>query len=159
MNDLFFSSLFMSQIQGEEQIGHLGSNEKGQFQKDRRTISEGYNLINRAKLWYPYAKTPIPGKPSKSGLIWVWHKDNLYLMWTSPETPTRTHYMFQMDRWLGPRQINKPWINWISSVIFCFLLFFSWQNMNLILCVISHLLLSLIISATYKKKQRERERN
>jgi hypothetical protein len=50
LNDLFFSSLFMSQIQGEEQIGHLGSNEKGQFQKDRRTISEGYNLINRAKL-------------------------------------------------------------------------------------------------------------
>jgi hypothetical protein len=123
-----------------------------------RTISEGYNLINRAKLWYPYAKTPIPEKPSKSGLIWVWHKDNLYLIWTSPETPTRTHYMFQMDRWLGPRQINKPWINWISSVIFCFLLFFSWQNMNLILCAISHLLLSLIISATYKKKQREREK-
>jgi hypothetical protein len=27
----------------------------------------------------PYAKTPIPGKPSKSGLIGVWHKDNLYL--------------------------------------------------------------------------------
>jgi hypothetical protein len=24
-------------------------------------------------------KTPIPGKPSKSGLIGVWHKDNLYL--------------------------------------------------------------------------------
>jgi hypothetical protein len=27
----------------------------------------------------PYAKTLIPGKPSKSGLIGVWHKDNLYL--------------------------------------------------------------------------------
>ena len=26
-----------------------------------------------------HAKTPIPGKPSKSGLIGVWHKDNLYL--------------------------------------------------------------------------------
>jgi len=26
----------------------------------------------------PHAKTPIPGKPSKSGLIGVWHKDNLY---------------------------------------------------------------------------------
>jgi hypothetical protein len=26
----------------------------------------------------PHAKTPIPGKPSKSGLIWVWHKDNFY---------------------------------------------------------------------------------
>jgi hypothetical protein len=40
-------------------------------------ILEGYNLINRAKLWYQimqtswshgHAKTPIPGKPSKSGL-------------------------------------------------------------------------------------------
>jgi len=27
----------------------------------------------------PHAKTQIPGKPSKSGLIGVWHKDNLYL--------------------------------------------------------------------------------
>jgi hypothetical protein len=27
----------------------------------------------------PHAKTPIPGKPSKSGLIEVWHKDNLCL--------------------------------------------------------------------------------
>ena len=27
----------------------------------------------------PHTKTPIPGKPSKSGLIGVWHKDNLYL--------------------------------------------------------------------------------
>jgi hypothetical protein len=26
-----------------------------------------------------HAKTPIPGKPSKSGLIGVWQKDNLYL--------------------------------------------------------------------------------
>jgi sarcosine oxidase delta subunit len=55
-------------------------------------ISEGYNLINGAKLWYQMmrtswsrghathtSKTSIPGKPSKSGLIEVWHKDNLYL--------------------------------------------------------------------------------
>ena len=27
----------------------------------------------------PHTKTPIPGKPSKSGFIGVWHKDNLYL--------------------------------------------------------------------------------
>ena len=27
----------------------------------------------------PHAKTPIPRKPSKSGLIGVWQKDNLYL--------------------------------------------------------------------------------
>jgi len=26
-----------------------------------------------------HAKPPIPKKPSKSGLIWMWHKDNLYL--------------------------------------------------------------------------------
>jgi len=51
-------------------------------------ISEGYNLINGAKLRYQmmetswsrgHAKTQIPEKPSKSGLIGVWHKDNLYL--------------------------------------------------------------------------------
>jgi hypothetical protein len=27
----------------------------------------------------PQAKTSIPEKPTKSGLIGVWHKDNLYL--------------------------------------------------------------------------------
>jgi hypothetical protein len=27
----------------------------------------------------PHTKTPIPGKPSKSSLIGVWHKNNLYL--------------------------------------------------------------------------------
>jgi len=27
----------------------------------------------------PHSKTSIPGKPSKSGLIEVWYKDNLYL--------------------------------------------------------------------------------
>jgi hypothetical protein len=27
----------------------------------------------------PHTKTLIPGKPSKSGLIGMWHKDNLYL--------------------------------------------------------------------------------
>jgi len=27
----------------------------------------------------PHVTTPIPRKPSKSGLIGVWHKDNLYL--------------------------------------------------------------------------------
>jgi hypothetical protein len=27
----------------------------------------------------PHINTPIPGKPSKSGLIGVWHKDKLYL--------------------------------------------------------------------------------
>jgi hypothetical protein len=27
-------------------------------------------------------------------------------MWTSPETPVRTRYMFQMSQWLGPRQMH-----------------------------------------------------
>jgi hypothetical protein len=27
----------------------------------------------------PHAMTPIPWKPTKSGLIGVWHKDNMYL--------------------------------------------------------------------------------
>jgi hypothetical protein len=36
------------------------------------------NLLN-TRSSNPYTKTPIPGKPSKSGLIGVWHKDNLYL--------------------------------------------------------------------------------
>jgi len=31
----------------------------------------------------PHAKTPIPGKPSKSGLIGVWHNDvNLVITWS-----------------------------------------------------------------------------
>jgi hypothetical protein len=36
------------------------------------------NLLN-TRSSNPHAKTPIPGKPSKLGLIGVWHKDNLYL--------------------------------------------------------------------------------
>jgi hypothetical protein len=49
-------------------------------------------MINGAKLWYQIMRTSwsrghathmqrhqIPKKPSKSGLIWVWDKDNLYL--------------------------------------------------------------------------------
>jgi len=36
------------------------------------------------------------------------------LMWTSPETPARTHYMFQMVQWLGPRQRHwkRHWMHW-----------------------------------------------
>jgi len=39
----------------------------------------------------PHAKTSIPGKPSKSGLIGGWHKDNLYLGTSTigNETPTQ----------------------------------------------------------------------
>jgi hypothetical protein len=55
------------------------------------TFQKGYNLINGVKLWCQiirtswshghttHTQTPIPRKPSKSGLIAVWHKNNLYL--------------------------------------------------------------------------------
>jgi hypothetical protein len=54
-------------------------------------ISEGYNLINGAKLWYQMMQTSWSRGHSthtqrhtqinthKLGLIGVWHKDNLYL--------------------------------------------------------------------------------
>jgi hypothetical protein len=46
-------------------------------------ISEGYQMMpNDANLVWsrnPHAKTSIHGKPSKSGLIGVCHKDKLYL--------------------------------------------------------------------------------
>ena len=44
-------------------------------------IWKGITDVNLVITWSrnPHAKTPIPGKPSKSGLIGVWHKDNLYL--------------------------------------------------------------------------------
>lgn len=36
------------------------------------------------------------------------------LMWTTPETLARTHYMFQMVQWLGPRQRHwkRHWMHW-----------------------------------------------
>jgi hypothetical protein len=37
------------------------------------------NLVIKWSHNNPHAKTPIPGKPSKPGLIGVWHKDNFYL--------------------------------------------------------------------------------
>jgi len=67
------------------------SNPKQRAHKIKRKIQEikGYNLINGAKIWYrmmrtswsrnPHEKTPILEKQSKSGLIRVWHKYNLYL--------------------------------------------------------------------------------
>jgi hypothetical protein len=45
------------------------------------TLGEIKTDVNLVITWSrnPHAKTPIPGKPCKSGLIGVWHKDNLYL--------------------------------------------------------------------------------
>jgi hypothetical protein len=86
-NDYFYFFFFLYAAKSRRKRNwtlknFYGNNKKRKFQK-------GYSLINGAKLWYqmmqtswscnPHAKTPIPKKPSKSGLIGVWHKDNLYL--------------------------------------------------------------------------------
>jgi len=44
----------------------------------------------------PHTKTPIFDKSSKSGLIGVWHKDNLYLGTNTIENrkPPRNEYWF-----------------------------------------------------------------
>jgi hypothetical protein len=49
----------------------------------------------------PHAKTPIPGKPSKSGLIGVWHKDNLYLGTSTigNEKPSPNEYWFANEKY------------------------------------------------------------
>jgi hypothetical protein len=49
----------------------------------------------------PHAKTPIPGKPSKSGLIGVWNKDNLYLGTNTIENgkPPPNEYWFANEKY------------------------------------------------------------
>jgi len=52
------------------------------FAENGAKIERQYLLLSclmRTSWSRGHAKTPIPGKPSKSGLIGVWHKDNLYL--------------------------------------------------------------------------------
>jgi hypothetical protein len=84
------------------------SDPKQRTQKIKRKIQEikRYNLINGAKLWYrmmrtswsrDHAKTPILEKQSKSGLIGVWHKYNLYLG-TSIIGNTNPH-LTNIDSW------------------------------------------------------------
>jgi len=48
-----------------------------------------------------HAKTSIPGKPSKSSLIGVWHKDNLYLGTSTIENgkPTPNKYWFMNEKY------------------------------------------------------------
>jgi hypothetical protein len=48
-----------------------------------------------------HAKTPISGKPSKSGLIVVWHKDNLYLGTSTieNENPPPNEYWFANEKY------------------------------------------------------------
>jgi hypothetical protein len=45
--------------------------------------------------------TQIPGKPSKSGLIGVWHKDNLYLGTSTirNEKPLPNEYWFANENY------------------------------------------------------------
>jgi hypothetical protein len=49
----------------------------------------------------PHAMTLIPGKPSKSGLIGVWHKDNLYLGTNTIENgkPLPNEYWFMDEKY------------------------------------------------------------
>jgi hypothetical protein len=49
----------------------------------------------------PQVKTPIPGKPSKSGFIGVWHKDNLYLRTSTigNEKPLPNEYWFTNEKY------------------------------------------------------------
>jgi hypothetical protein len=49
----------------------------------------------------PHAKTQIPEKPSKSGLIGVWHKDNLYLGTSTIENgkPQPNEYWFANEKY------------------------------------------------------------
>jgi hypothetical protein len=44
--------------------------------ESKKTLSDANLVITWSH--NPHTKTPIPGKPSTSGLIGVWHKDNLY---------------------------------------------------------------------------------
>jgi hypothetical protein len=45
----------------------------------------------------PHAKTSIPGKPNKSSLIRVWHKDNLYLGTNTIEN--ENPHQMNIDSW------------------------------------------------------------
>jgi hypothetical protein len=49
----------------------------------------------------PHAKTPIPEKQSKSGLVGVWHKNNLYLgtNTTGNGKPSPKEYWFANEKY------------------------------------------------------------
>jgi len=49
----------------------------------------------------PHAKTPIPGKPSKSDLIGVWPKDNLYLGTSTIENGKPNENWFVNEKYKG----------------------------------------------------------
>jgi len=72
----------------------------------------------------PHTKTPIPGKPSKSGLIGVWHKDNLYLGTNTigNEKPHPTN----IDSWMRSIRMT-PW----SQLFFDKLFFSSLENQRI----------------------------
>jgi hypothetical protein len=56
--------------------------------------------VNLLNTWSnnPHVKTPIPRKPSKSGLIGVWHKDNLYL--GTSTIGNRNPHPTNIDSWM-----------------------------------------------------------
>jgi hypothetical protein len=67
----------------------------------------------------PHAKTPIPGKPSKSGLRGVWHKDNLYLRTSIIQNgkPPPNEYWFTNNKYKDDSR--KPVV--LREVVFSYL--------------------------------------
>jgi hypothetical protein len=97
-------------------VFHLGSINKHDYKhkillkltlsstiSQRHLFSKTSNDANFVITWShnPHAKTPIPWKPSKSGLIGEWHKDNLYLGTSTigNEKPPPNEYWFANERY------------------------------------------------------------
>jgi hypothetical protein len=115
---LFFDKLFFSSLEGSEIIPPT-HNKCGKISsliwKLYNPYMSGYAFIytdsrlkqtlidaNLVITWSrnPHAKTPIPGKPSKSGLIGVWHKDNLHLgMHYWKQRPPPNEYWFANEKY------------------------------------------------------------
>jgi len=73
-----------------------------------------YSDANLVIMWSrnPYIKTPIPGKPSKSGLIEAWHKNNLYLGTSTigNGNPQLNKYWFANEKYKD--DATKPVVLW-----------------------------------------------
>jgi hypothetical protein len=79
-------------------------------------ITNDANLLN-TRSSNPHAKTQIPQKPSKLGLIGVWHKDNLYLDTTILETKTPTQQVLIREREGWCHEVNCSSISYFFSFL------------------------------------------
>jgi hypothetical protein len=93
------------------------NNKKRKFQKDITWLMSQALIPNDTNLvitWWcnPHATTPIPEKPTKSGLIGVWHKDNLYLGTNSigNREPPSNKYWFANEKYKD--DATKPVVLW-----------------------------------------------